>query len=132
MTRLIRFCVTFAGVAMLCLGAQTAMAADNAEMLACIPEGGVDDTLSRTYCCTGYAMPGSTYCTNPGDYNNGWESCYQYCATPPVNGCVPSGGWEDTLYVTSCCSGQAVPGSTKCLDPADYGTDWKTCIQQCQ
>jgi hypothetical protein len=25
-----------------------------------------------------------------------------------------------------------VPGSTWCLNPADYGTTWKSCVQKCQ
>lgn len=100
--------------------------------VACIPNGGVDDTLSQTSCCSGVAVNGSTYCTNPSDYGTTWASCHHICATPLVNGCVPSGGVDDTLSQTSCCSGAAVPGSTRCLDPADYGTDWVSCIQTCQ
>lgn len=97
----------------------------------CVPAGGVDDTLSETYCCTGVAVSGSTVCLNPADYSNGWASCSHICGTQPVNGCIPSGGIDDTLYLTSCCSGQAVPGSTWCLDPADYGDDWISCVQTC-
>jgi len=98
----------------------------------CVPDGGVDDTLSETNCCSGYAVNGSTVCLNPADYNNGWRSCSHICGTAPVNGCIPSGGIDDTLYSTDCCSGAAVPGSTWCLDPADYGTDWISCVQICQ
>ena len=46
----------------------------------CIPPGGVDDVLYNTNCCSGMAVPGSTYCANPADYNNGWASCTQICA----------------------------------------------------
>lgn len=98
----------------------------------CIPDAGIDDTLSRTNCCSAYAVPGSTYCSNPGDFNTTWESCNHFCGTQPVNGCVISGGVDDTLSRTRCCSGAAVPGSTQCLDPADFGDDWTTCIQICQ
>lgn len=45
--------------------------------------------------------------------------------------CIPSGGIDDTLGRTSCCSGQAVPGSTYCINPADYGTTWASCSQIC-
>lgn len=91
---------------------------------ACIPNGGVDDSGVQTHCCSGVAMPGSTYCPSSGN-------CYQVCGTPLVNGCVPSGGVDDTLGQTSCCSGAAVSGSTRCLDPADYGTDWTSCFHTC-
>ncbi len=98
----------------------------------CIPDGSVDDTLGMWSCCSGFAVTGSTVCTIPSHFGTSWTSCRHVCGTAPVNGCVPSGGWEDTLSLTSCCSGQAVSGSTWCLDPADYGTDWKSCIQKCQ
>jgi lysyl endopeptidase len=98
----------------------------------CVPDGGVDDTLGETSCCSGFAVNGSTVCLDPADYNNGWASCSHICGTRPVNGCVPSGGIDDTLYSTNCCSGAAVPGSTWCLDPADYGDDWISCVQICQ
>jgi hypothetical protein len=98
----------------------------------CIPDGGVDDTLYATNCCSGMAVSGSTYCSNPADWGTTWASCSQICGTVPVNGCIPSGGIDDTLNSTSCCSGSAVPGSTWCLNPADYGTTWRTCVQTCQ
>lgn len=46
----------------------------------CIPPGGIDDTLFRTHCCSGQAVPGSTYCIDPADWYNGWESCTHICA----------------------------------------------------
>jgi hypothetical protein len=49
----------------------------------CIPNGGVDDTLYQTNCCSGYAQPGSTWCDDPADYGTTWESCHQICAAPP-------------------------------------------------
>ena len=98
----------------------------------CVPDGGSDDTLGQTSCCSGVAVNNSTYCSNPADWGTTWASCNHICGTQLVNGCVPSGGVDDTLSSTSCCSGAAVPGSTWCLDPADYGDDWKTCAQICQ
>jgi cellulase (glycosyl hydrolase family 5) len=53
------------------------------ELCNCIPDGRRDDTLYETDCCSGYAVPGSTECTNPADYNTTWESCSQLCATAP-------------------------------------------------
>ena len=91
----------------------------------CVPDGGVDDSAGATYCCSGIAITGITYCPSGGD-------CSQICATPLVGGCVPSGGIDDTLTRTSCCSGAAVPGSTRCLNPADYNNGWSSCIQTCQ
>ncbi len=45
--------------------------------------------------------------------------------------CIPPGGIDDVLYNTNCCSGAAVPGSTSCANPADYGTTWASCTQIC-
>ena len=99
----------------------------------CVPDGNVDDTLFETGCCSGFAVNNSTVCDNPDDRFNGtWASCHHVCGTRPVNGCIPSGGTDDTLSSTRCCSGAAVPGSTWCLDPLDYGDDWASCVQTCQ
>ena len=65
----------------------------------CIPDGGVDDTLYRTNCCSGYAEPGSTWCENPADWGTTWESCYQICAPAPVM-CEPS---CCNQFDCSCC-----------------------------
>ncbi len=99
--------------------------------LSCIPDGGVDDTLSNTSCCSGVAVQNSTYCTNPADYGTTWASCFQICGSVPTGSCAPSGGVDDTLSLTSCCSGAAVSGSTRCLNPADYGGSWTSCIHTC-
>jgi hypothetical protein len=98
----------------------------------CVPDGGWDDTLSQTACCSGVAVQGSTWCFNPADYGTTWKTCVQVCGSKLVNGCVPSGGIDDVLGLTTCCSGAAVPGSTHCLNPADYGTTWKSCVHTCQ
>jgi hypothetical protein len=45
--------------------------------------------------------------------------------------CVPSGCIDDVLWNTSCCSGAAVPGSTYCINPADWGTTWASCYHTC-
>lgn len=52
------------------------------------------------------------------------------CSAGP-GGCIPSGCIDDTLYKTHCCSGAAVPGSTRCANPADYNTTWESCTQTC-
>ncbi len=97
----------------------------------CVSDGGADDTLYRQSCCSGVAVNGSTVCARPADFGGLWTTCNHVCGTQLVSGCVPSGGIDDTLYSTDCCSFQAVPGSTWCLDPADYGDDWKSCVQIC-
>lgn len=97
----------------------------------CIPDGGVDDTLSNTSCCSGIAVQGSTHCLNPSDYGTTWASCYQICASVSTGNCASSGGVDDTLGLTSCCSGSAVTGSTRCLDPTDYANGWASCIHTC-
>jgi hypothetical protein len=45
--------------------------------------------------------------------------------------CIPPGQLDDVLYNTDCCTGRAVPGSTSCANPADYGTTWASCTQIC-
>lgn len=99
----------------------------------CIPDGGIDDTLYNTSCCSGLMVSGSTYCLNPADYNNGWASCYHICGSQPTaNNCIGTGGIDDTLYSTSCCSGGNVPYSTRCINPADYNNGWASCVHTCQ
>jgi hypothetical protein len=99
--------------------------------LACIPDGGIDDTLSNTSCCSGVAVNGSTHCTNPADFGTTWASCFHVCGSVPTGSCAPSGGVDDTLGQTSCCSGSAVSGSTRCLDPTDFNNGWASCIHTC-
>jgi hypothetical protein len=55
----------------------------------------------------------------------------QVCWNNRCQTCVPPGGTDDVLYATNCCSGAAVPGSTYCLNPADWGTTWASCYQTC-
>jgi hypothetical protein len=45
--------------------------------------------------------------------------------------CIGPGGIDDTLGRTHCCSGQAVTGSTYCIDPADWYDDWLSCSHIC-
>jgi len=97
----------------------------------CAPAGGFDDTLSHWSCCTGYAVSGSTVCYNASDYGTTWTSCSHVCGTAPVGGCIPSGGVDDILSSTSCCSGTSVSGSGRCLNPAHWGGSWASCIQTC-
>lgn len=47
--------------------------------LDCIPSWDYDDTLDATNCCSGVAVPNSTTCDNPNDYNTTWASCHQVC-----------------------------------------------------
>jgi hypothetical protein len=87
----------------------------------CIPNGGVDDTLYRTHCCSGQAVPGSTWCYNQADYGTTWESCYQICAGPvePTEDCsrYDSGGciysWD---YDRQCCVAPPTSGGAFCPD----------------
>jgi hypothetical protein len=60
-------------------------------------------------------------------------TCRRICvAELTPQGCVGSGGLDDTLSVTNCCSNAAVPGSTCCNEPDDFGTTWLSCVQTCQ
>jgi hypothetical protein len=65
----------------------------------CIPNGGVDDTLWETNCCSGYAVPGSTWCDDPNDYGTTWASCHQICGEPPAM-CQPE---CCNQFDCSCC-----------------------------
>jgi hypothetical protein len=75
-------------------------------------------------------------CVNqPAPYNQcvnarcGNASCP---ASPPASSvCIASGGIDDVLFNTSCCSGAAVPGSTCCIYQADWGGSWRSCSQIC-
>lgn len=103
----------------------------------CQVDGGFDDTLSRTRCCSGVAVSGSTVCVNAADFGTTWRSCSHVCGsrsagTQLIGGCIPSGGVDDTLSRTRCCSNAAVSGSTRCLNPADFGTTWRSCIHTCR
>ncbi len=69
----------------------------------------------------GTCVPNNTYCGEP----------QRSPCTCHASGCIPPGGTDDVLYQTSCCSGQAVPGSTWCNNPADWGTTWASCYQIC-
>lgn len=51
--------------------------------------------------------------------------------TVNASSCIPNGSWDDTLYQTDCCSGYAMPGTTYCLNPSDYGTTWVSCFHLC-
>jgi hypothetical protein len=85
----------------------------------CIPDGGVTDgSLS---CCSGYTF---------GSYTNS-DGTFSICASVGAGGCAAAGGVDDTNSSTSCCSGSAVSGSTRCLNPADYSNGWATCIHTC-
>lgn len=86
----------------------------------CIPDGGVTD--GSLACCSGYTF---------GSYTNS-DGTFSICASVGTGGCAASGGVDDTWSSTSCCSGSAVSGSTRCLNPADYNNGWATCIHTCQ
>lgn len=48
----------------------------------CIEDGGIDDTGYRTDCCSGRAVPGSTYCLDPeGPSRGDYSSCTQICGS---------------------------------------------------
>lgn len=97
----------------------------------CVADGGFDDTLDRWSCCSGIVVPGTVVCIRPEDHGGTWDSCLQVCGTRLVGGCVPPGGIDDKGESTSCCSGRTIPGSTRCLNPADFGTTWRTCVHLC-
>lgn len=85
----------------------------------CIPDGGVTD--GSIACCSGYTF---------GSYTNS-DGTFSICASVGAGGCAGGGGVDDTWSSTSCCSGSAVSGSTRCLNPADYNNGWATCIHTC-
>jgi serine/threonine protein kinase/tetratricopeptide (TPR) repeat protein len=97
---------------------------------ACVPDGGFADTLKQS-CCSGVIAGGTTVCRDPFQWGKLWRTCRHVCGSRLVNGCVPSGGITDTLWLTDCCSVTAVRGSTRCLNPADEGTTWRSCVHTC-
>jgi serine/threonine-protein kinase len=96
----------------------------------CVPDGGFAETLGRP-CCSGVIVGGTTLCSDPKDWGATWRTCRHVCGSQLVDGCVPSGGADDLLQLTDCCSGSSASGSVRCLNPADYGTTWRTCVQRC-
>jgi hypothetical protein len=88
--------------------------------LSCIPDGGVTD--GSIGCCSGFTF---------GSFTNS-DGTFAICASVAPGGCAGPGAVDDTLSTTSCCSGAAVSGSTRCLNPADFNNGWATCIQTCQ
>jgi hypothetical protein len=96
----------------------------------CVPDGGFAET-TESHCCSGVIAGGTTVCRNPAEWGNTWRTCRHVCGSRLVNGCVPPGGVTDTLMLTDCCSGVSVDGSTRCLNPADEGTTWRTCVHTC-
>jgi hypothetical protein len=87
---------------------------------ACIPNGGVDDTLYQTDCCSGQAVPGSTWCYNPADYGTTWASCYQICAGPTEPDC--------SQYDTRACIYSWDYDRQCCAAPP---TEWGFCPDAC-
>jgi hypothetical protein len=87
----------------------------------CIVDGGIVDASS--FCCSNITLSGSNFCNADG--------CFQVCASVPAGSCAGSGQVDDTLGITSCCSGAAVSGSTRCGNPADFGGSWATCVHTC-
>jgi eukaryotic-like serine/threonine-protein kinase len=96
---------------------------------ACVSDGGFAETSKQT-CCSGVIAGGTTVCRHPEDWGTTWRTCRHVCGSRLVNGCVPSGGITDTLSLTKCC-GASVNGSTRCLNPADEDTTWRTCVHTC-
>jgi hypothetical protein len=77
--------------------------------------------------CIESSCPGGSFCS---ECDGVFMSCMDWCENQPPS-CIPPGGIDDTLYETHCCSDQAVPGSTTCTNPADYGTTWESCTHTC-
>lgn len=50
----------------------------------CIPDGGLDDVLSNTVCCSNRAVEGSTLCELQSDWYGSWRSCTQICGITGV------------------------------------------------
>lgn len=101
----------------------------------CYDDGVLTTCNEYHYSCGGVGGVVGQGCGDGGCWFDGYLGFENYsnCPTDCGNGsCVPPGGWDDVQGNTDCCSGQAVPGSTVCSDPADYGTDWVSCVHRCQ
>jgi len=89
----------------------------------CIPDGGVDDTLGRTHCCSGRAVEGSTWCENPADFGTTWESCFQICDGPPAEDCSRYNSPSCTYswdYNRQCCTAPPTQWGSFCPDACLY------------
>lgn len=73
--------------------------------------------------------------SQPAPYNQcvsgrcGNASCP--AAPPSSPSCIPSGGVDDILGNTDCCSGTSVSGSGCCIYEEDWGGSWASCSQIC-
>ena len=73
----------------------------------CVPDGEWDDVGEVTDCCSGYAVPGSTWCANQNDYGTTWYSCFHLCGENPAPLCSPS--CCNPPWDCSCCDGSSCP-----------------------
>lgn len=95
----------------------------------------------------GVSCDGSTYSWGQGTPCSRYEP-WTLCESVPIDpgpvtheeacardhsafGCIRPGCVDDTLLATDCCSGIALPGSTTCVYPSDWGTSWASCTQIC-
>ncbi len=97
----------------------------------CVPDGGYAEPFRRP-CCSGVIARGTTFCSSPHDWANTWRTCRHVCGSRLVNGCIPSGGVTDILGLTDCCSGTSVNYTMRCLNPADLGITFRSCVFTCQ
>jgi serine/threonine protein kinase len=97
----------------------------------CVPDGEFAELFPRP-CCSGVIAGGTTVCSDPNDWGNTWRTCRHICGSRLVNGCIPSGGVTDILRLTDCCSRASVNSSARCLNPADWGITFRTCVFTCR
>jgi hypothetical protein len=107
-------------------------ASDVAKDENCVPHGSVN---YPPYQSCGGCQSDLDCSSQPAPYNQcvsgrcGNASCP---AAPPASSvCIPSGGVDDILGNTDCCSGTSVSGSGCCIYQEDWGGSWASCSQIC-
>jgi hypothetical protein len=98
----------------------------------CVPHGSAN---YMPYQSCGTCQSDLDCSSQPAPYNQcvsgrcGNASCP---AAPPASStCISSGGVDDILGNTNCCSGTSVSGSGCCIYPGDWGGSWASCSQIC-
>lgn len=99
----------------------------------CTPSGSVN---YPPYQACGGCQSNADCSSHPAPYNQclsdsrcGNAACP--AAPPASSACISSGGVDDILGNTNCCSGTSVSGSGCCIYEGDWGGSWASCSQIC-
>jgi hypothetical protein len=65
----------------------------------CVANGHIDDVLGKTDCCSGRAIPESTWCSNAEDHGTTWTSCGHVCAEEGIKKPMTGKDLEDSAML---------------------------------